>query len=142
MKKIEEVSLGFLGARFESIKIYLFSYNGNNKDDILEWNRLTKDSLCESDCGLTSYVNWVYNYSEPRIMIFINLDKPGSDEKLIERLIKDTIPHEISHAIGKIAKRYSLEPGCEVLARMQGYTTWKFQMALEKELGYELVKKR
>ena len=140
MKKIEEVKLGFLGAKFQSIKIDLFTYHGYSKEDILEGNRLTKVLFNETDCGLTSYANWVDNYSEPRIMIFVNLDKPGSNEKLIERLIKDTVSHEIYHALGKIAKRYSLEPGCETLARAQGYTTWKFQIALEKELGYEYVK--
>ena len=73
-------------------------------------------------------------------MIFINLNKPGSNEKLTERLIKDIVSHEVYHALGKIAKRDSLDPGCETLARAQGYTTWIFQIALEKDPGYEYVK--
>ena len=112
MKKIEEVSLGFLGARFQSIKIYLFLYDGNNKDDMIEGRRLTKDTLYENDCGLTSYVNWVENYSEPRIMIFVNIAKPRGEKDLMERLIQDTVPHEIYHSLGRIEKRYKLSPGC------------------------------
>lgn len=141
MRKIEEISLGFLGARFQSIKIYLFVYNGHKEEDIIEGRRLTKDALYENYCGLTSYVNWDNEFSEPRILIFINVDKPGGDQEIEERLIKDAVPHEISHAVGKIALRYKLEPGCEILARAQGYATWKFQQALERELGYQLVKK-
>ena len=141
MKKVEEVSLGFLGARFQNIKLYLFTYDGTSREDILEGNRMTKETLGENECGLTSYISWANNYSEPRILILVNTAKPAGDPKLVERLIKDTLAHEVYHALGKIEKRYNLTPGCEILARAQGYATWKFQVALEAELGYELKKK-
>ena len=89
-------------------------------------------------CGVTSYVRWcgAENASRPVILILINRDKQTEDKL---RLIFETVPHELYHAMAAVEERSQIKSGTEILAKEFGKACGIFQRHLLSDMGYEVV---
>ena len=133
-------SLYKVGARFENSYINLIAFSEENEEDYAYISKALKGRLPGDICGVTSYVRWcgAENASRPVILILINRDKQTEDKL---RLIFETVPHELYHAMAAVEERSQIKSGTEILAKEFGKACGIFQRRLLSNIGYEVVPK-
>ena len=141
MKSLYEYSLYKIGPRFENAYINLILFSETDRNDYMGVGKIMKRRLPDDICGVTSFVKWYGDENGPRpvILVFINKEKI-TDDKL--RLVFETLPHELYHAMGEVEACSKIEPGGEPLAKEFGKACRIFQLRLLDELGYEVVPKK
>ncbi len=135
-KVVKKIKVFDCGPCVANTKVELYVFDDRDPKSLKKAMAQLTKPVQRIGAGVTIFDPWLQSCAKEPIKVLIN-----SNRKKKLKAVQITLPHEINHIAGFLAKKFCTDSGSEPIAYLVGYMTESFQSALLKELGFEIIEK-